>query len=130
MTRLILMTTITMRLMFIQIIIVICTINDCHNIYRAGPGGPAARRPPRRPGCFGRGRILHGVRQSESTRLISLRHDTFSITSKVHIESQGRAVRDMQRGPDHPAGRNILGTLDLSARAGLSAFPCEQSFGK
>ena len=35
---------------------------------------------------------------------------------------QGKAVRDMQRGPDHPEGKHISRwCLDFSARAGLNA---------
>ena len=39
-----------------------------------------------------------------------------------------RAVRDMQRGPDHPGGKNIPRCFsDFSARAGLNVFPYETS---
>ena len=41
---------------------------------------------------------------------------------------QGRAVRDMQRGPDHPEGEDISrGLLGFSARAGLNVFPYDIS---
>ena len=39
---------------------------------------------------------------------------------------QGRAVRGMQRGPDHPEGRNVSQRfLDFSARAALTVSPYE-----
>ena len=39
-------------------------------------------------------------------------------------QHQGRAVRDMQRGPDHPEGSHTSRwCLDFSARAGLHVFP-------
>ena len=38
--------------------------------------------------------------------------------------ARGRAVRDMQRGPDHPEVKNISPRrLDFLARAGLNVFP-------
>ena len=42
--------------------------------------------------------------------------------------NQGREVRDMQRGPDHPEGKRMSRLcLDFSARAGLNVFPYDIS---
>ena len=46
----------------------------------------------------------------------------------IYIICQGRAVRDMRRGPDQPEGESISRRLlDLSARAGLNTCPYKTS---
>ena len=45
------------------------------------------------------------------------------------FDIQGRAVRDMQGGPDNPQGRNRSVVLDISARAALNVFLCDTYSG-
>ena len=66
------------------------------------------------------------------TSLARRRNSSVAHVAAGHFETdgQGRAVRDMQRGPDYPEGRIISRIcLDFSARAGLNVIPCEKYLG-